>query len=84
LYKSQYASPVTEVVQDNEESTDDLFNHMYKKRRASHNESELDSYLDSPIVPGDVDLLQWWICYNGGRYDKLKFIKYTVYNFIIY
>jgi hypothetical protein len=60
LYKSQYASAVTEVVQDNEESTDDLFNHMYKKRRASHNESELDSYLDSPIVPGDVDLLQWW------------------------
>ena len=60
MYESQYASVIVDVIQDSEDDKDDLFKHMYKKRRASHNESELDIYLNSEVVPGNVDLLQWW------------------------
>jgi len=59
LYENQYAPVINDAVEENE-SDDDIFNHMYKKRRASHSESELNLYLESQIVPSDVDLLQWW------------------------
>lgn len=59
LYENQYAPVTNDAVEENE-SDDDIFNHMYKKRRGSHSESELNLYLESQIVPGDVDLLQWW------------------------
>ena len=58
LYKSQYASVTVDVIQDSEDDEDDLFKHMYKKRRALHNENELDIYLNSEVIPGNVDLLQ--------------------------
>lgn len=41
-------------------ANDDLLNHIYKKQRHSRTESELDLYLESPVVPGEIDLLQWW------------------------
>jgi hypothetical protein len=62
LYESQYAAPVVadDENNDNENSDDDLFSHIYKKRQLSNNENELDLYLGTPIVPGEVNLLQWW------------------------
>jgi hypothetical protein len=61
LYENQYAPVAEELVEeDNELSDDDLFCHIYKKRRLSNNENELDLYLKTPIVPAEVDLLQWW------------------------
>ncbi len=49
-----------DVVEDDEHSEDDLFSHMYKKQKLSNNESELDLYLGTAVVPGNVDILQWW------------------------
>jgi len=61
LYENQYAPAAEELVEeDNELSDDDLFCHIYKKRRLSNSENELDLYLKTPIVPAEVDLLQWW------------------------
>lgn len=39
---------------------DDLLDHIYKKQRRSGTESELDLYLETPVVPGEVNVLQWW------------------------
>ena len=58
LYESQYASVTVDVTQNSENDKDDLFKYIYKKRRASHNESELDMYLDLEVVNGNMDLLQ--------------------------
>lgn len=33
---------------------------MYKRQRVSNSESELDLYLGTTVVPGEVDILQWW------------------------
>jgi hypothetical protein len=60
LYESQYAPVSNDAVVEDEHSEDDLFCHIYKKRRLSNSESELDLYLGTPIVPGEVNLLQWW------------------------
>ena len=61
LYENQYAPVAKELVEeDNELSDDDLFCHIYKKQRLSNSENELDLYLKTPIVPAEVDLLQWW------------------------
>jgi hypothetical protein len=64
LYEGQYVAYAASVVDEdenhNEDSDDDLFSHIYKKRRLSNNENELDLYLGTPIVPGEVNLLQWW------------------------
>ena len=59
LYQNQYAPVANDLVEDNNLPEDDLFCHIYKKRRLS-NENELDLYLSAPVVPGEVDLLQWW------------------------
>ena len=59
LYENQYASVTIKPIEDDNLPKDDLFNHIYKKRRLS-NENELDLYLGTPIVPGEVNLLQWW------------------------
>jgi len=55
---NQYAPAAIEPIEDDNLPKDDLFNHIYKKRRLS-NENELDLYLGTPIVPGEVNLLQW-------------------------
>lgn len=62
LYDTTYAPRINQNIQDEDLTADDddLLSHIYKKRRTSRNESELDLYLGSPIVPGEVDLLQWW------------------------
>lgn len=52
--------PVDDAVEDDEHSDDDLFSHMYKKRRLSNSENELDLYLETSVVPGEVNILQWW------------------------
>ena len=54
------ASVADEDESHNEDSDDDLFSHIYKKWQFSNNENELDLYLRTPIVPGEVNLLQWW------------------------
>ena len=60
LYDTTYAPRIDQNIQDEElNADDDLLSHIYKKWRTSRNESELDLYLGSPIVPGEVDLLQW-------------------------
>ena len=61
MYESQYAAPVVTDNEnnDNEDSDDDLFSHIYKKCWLSNNENELDLYLRTPIIPGKVNLLQW-------------------------
>lgn len=52
---------LNEVVNDeNEFSDDDLFCHIYKKWRLSQSDNELDLYLGTPIVPGEINLLEWW------------------------
>ena len=53
---------------------DDLLNHIYKKRRRSETESELDLYLRSPVIPGEVDLLQWWKVISYINFSILQFI----------
>ena len=57
LYEKQYALVTTNVIEPDDYPEDDLFSHIYKKRRQS-NENELDLYLSTPIVHGDVNLLQ--------------------------
>jgi hypothetical protein len=59
LYQHQYA-PIAEEEVDDEHPEDDLFCHIYKKRRLSNSENELDLYLGAPVVHADVNLLQWW------------------------
>jgi hypothetical protein len=60
LYENQYAPAAEELVEeDNELSDDDLFCHIYKKRKLSNSENELNLYLKTSIVPAEVDLLQW-------------------------
>ena len=59
LYENQYAPAAEELVEeDNELSDDDLFCHIYKKWQLS-NENELDLYLSIPVVLAEVNLLQW-------------------------
>lgn len=61
LYNEIYAPRIDQSVQEDDPTADDdLMSHIYKKRRSSGTESELDLYLGSPVVPGDVALLQWW------------------------
>lgn len=60
LYNSTYA-PTNPIDEENDiVADDDLLDHIYKKRRTSRNENELEVYLGSPTVPADIDLLQWW------------------------
>lgn len=49
---------------------DDLLNHIYKKQRRSGTESELDLYLETPVVPGEVNVLQWWKVCNKPFINK--------------
>ncbi|EXX51121.1 hypothetical protein RirG_264420 [Rhizophagus irregularis DAOM 197198w] len=71
LYDSTYAPRIDQNIQDEDLiADDDLLSHIYKKWRTSRNESELDLYLGSPIVPGEVDLLQWWKM-NESQYPHL-------------
>ncbi|CAB5370059.1 unnamed protein product [Rhizophagus irregularis] len=71
LYDTTYAPRIDQNIQDEDlTADDDLLSHIYKKRRTSRNESELDLYLGSPIVPGEVDLLQWWKM-NESQYPHL-------------
>jgi len=57
LYKSNYAP--AESVQDSvEDSSNDLLNHIYKRRCI--NDNELVQYLEIPIVSKETDILQWW------------------------
>jgi len=60
IYETRYAPRIDQSVQENITTDDDLLSHIYKKQRLSRNESELDLYLGSPVIPGDVNLLQWW------------------------
>lgn len=60
LYQDQYAPVINDAAENDENSDDDLYSHIYKKRRLSSNENELDLYLGTPIVPGEVDILKWW------------------------
>jgi len=59
LYEKQYASITDEDVNDdNEYSENDLFYHIYKKQRLSNSENELDLYLETLTILGEVNLLQ--------------------------
>ena len=60
LYENQYAPPLNSVAEADELFEDDLFCHIYKKRRLSNGKSELDLYLGTPTVSGEVNLLHWW------------------------
>lgn len=62
LYEEIYASVGTPIDQEtnNTDVDDDLLSHIYKKPRVSESGSELNFYLGSPVVPGEIDLLQWW------------------------
>jgi hypothetical protein len=61
LYDQIYASLETPIDQEsNTDVDDDLLSHIYKKQRVSGRENELNLYLGSPVVHGDVDILQWW------------------------
>ncbi len=57
----QYASRIDQSIQEEDliANDDDLLSYIYKKQRSSRTESKLDLYLGSPVVPGEVDLLQW-------------------------
>ena len=61
MYKKQYAPLPSAVVESDQNKVrdDNLLNHIYKKRRSS-NENELDSYLNSPTVSPEINLLEWW------------------------
>lgn len=74
LYEKTYASGINRSVQAVVTvDDDDLLGHIYKKRRASGTESELELYLGSPEVPGDIKLLEWWKVNNF-------IINFTIYN----
>lgn len=45
--------------QEFENEEDDLFSHIFKKRRIEYRD-ELITYLKEPIVPGKTDVLLWW------------------------
>lgn len=62
LYEEIYASVGTPIDQEinNTDVDDDLLSHIYKKSRLSESGNELNFYFGSPVVPGEVDLLQWW------------------------
>ena len=75
LYKTVYAPSMDQDIQMEEINVEnDLLNHIYKKRQRSETESELDLYLGSPVVPGEVDLLQWWKVISYINFSILQFI----------
>ncbi|PKY59260.1 hypothetical protein RhiirA4_514776 [Rhizophagus irregularis] len=81
LYDTTYASRIDQNIQDEDLiADDDLLSHIYKKRRTSRNESELDLYLGSPIVPGEVDLLQWWKMNESQYPHRTPDITYITHN----
>ena len=61
LYNKIYAPTISNPIEEDDDPVEDNFlNHVYKKRRRSRSESELESYLGCPIVDAKIDLLQWW------------------------
>ena len=57
LYENRYAPAAKELVENDDNLLeDDLFCHIYKKRRLS-NKNELDLYFETPIIPDEVNLL---------------------------
>lgn len=60
LYEKLYAETTDPIQEDELTVDDDLISHMYKKRRFSGSESELEIFLNSPIVHGETDILNWW------------------------
>ncbi|GES78260.1 ribonuclease H-like domain-containing protein [Rhizophagus clarus] len=71
LYNTIYAPRLDQNIQNEDLTADDnLLSHIYKKRCTLKNKSELDLYLRSPVVPGEIDLLQWWKA-NESQYPHL-------------
>lgn len=61
LYDEMYASlEIPNDQESNMDADDDLLSHIYKKQRVSGSENEINLYLGSPVVHGEVDILQWW------------------------
>lgn len=60
IYNTQYApSPSTAIEPDQNNKSDGLFHHIYKKRRST-NENELELYLGYPISSAEINILEWW------------------------
>ncbi|CAB4409482.1 unnamed protein product [Rhizophagus irregularis] len=77
LYDTTYVPRINQNIQDEDLiADDDLLSHIYKKWHTSRNKSELDLYLESSIVPSEVDLLQWWKM-NESQYPHLAAMAST-------
>ncbi|CAI2201728.1 15790_t:CDS:2, partial [Funneliformis geosporum] len=59
LYKNHYAPIENETSNLEEDFTDDLLLHIYKRRRVE-NKSETEQYLEAPLAPIKTNVLQWW------------------------
>ena len=57
IYEKDYSVLIADTSESSDE--EDLCHHLYKRRR-SVKETELDIYLNTPIVHHKTDVLQWW------------------------
>ncbi|CAB4445822.1 unnamed protein product [Rhizophagus irregularis] len=56
----------------NSEPNDNLFHHIYKKRRST-NENELELFLGYPVLSAEINILEWWKL-NEPQYPYLAVI----------
>jgi hypothetical protein len=58
LWNSTYKPNTTEAEAEADDIDNDLFGHIFKKRKLD--KDELNAYLNERVVPGKTDILAWW------------------------
>lgn len=59
LWETTYKPTNTEVREFDNDVNDDLFGHIFKKRKIEETD-ELNTYLNEGVVSGKTDILAWW------------------------
>ena len=57
LWDSTYKANTTEAEAEADDIDNDLFGHIFKKRKLD--KDELNAYLNERVVPGKTDILAW-------------------------
>ncbi|CAB4475133.1 unnamed protein product [Rhizophagus irregularis] len=59
LWETTYKPNISENVEPSDDADDDLFGHIFKKRKIEEKD-ELSIYLNEGVTPGKTDILMWW------------------------
>lgn len=62
LWESTYKVNIVEIEENSDDAGDDLFNHIFKKRKIDKKD-ELNVYLNEGLASGKTDILAWWKVY---------------------